>query len=408
MKIKSNFKLIASSIVLLSSILLNSGLANAAGSASYSLSVVSGSFTKGSNVILGLYENSGSQSVNAVQANINYDDAKLQLNFYPNNPTPRSADFSSSAFPVVAQASGGSGQIKIGAGAYSALTGKNLVAKISFKVLAGSGSTSLSFDSGTAIVESTNTNDIWNGDTSAGSFTLKTAPSTGGGTPKPSTGGTKPSSSTPSTSTTVSPSQEQHQKDNPTEPVPASLNTTQSGSTYLVAIKVLDSKNQPVKDAIVTLGTSTAKSDATGIAGFVGIAAGTYNVEAKQGNKVLGKSSITVDGSKAPADVQQFVLKAKNKLNWNLIAGIATLILAIIVIIGLWRGGKSGRIQKIANDHHGLDGSGNVQPGPVVGGQPTAPTVINGSGMPTPSATTGDDNLLKPTVISPNSSGPKV
>lgn len=414
MNIVKRFNLILSALGVISAVLFSSGLANAAGSASFSLSTSSGSFTKGTKVTLSLYENSGSVPINAVQANVGYDASKLQLIYYASSGGNRSADFSGSAFALVAEASGGSGHIKLGAGVAAgapALTGKQLVAKITFKVLAGSGSTSLSYEGGSAIVDANDyTNNVWNGNTSGGSFGLKSPPtSSGGTTSKPSTGSSTPKSSTskPSTTTTVTPTEEKKQKANPSEPVAASLNSAESGDTFLVAIKVFDSNGKPVKGATVSLGDSSAQTDNSGVAGFVGIAAGTYEVVAKTGNKVLGKSTITVDGSKGTVAVQQFEIKAKKKLNWNLIAGVGILILAIIVILGLWRGGKSGHNRKLASDHHGLDGS--AQPGPASGDQSSpaaSPTVITG-GTPTPKATTSDENLLKPTVISPNGSNPK-
>lgn len=422
MRVAYRLKIIASVFAVLGGFLLNSGLSQAAGSASFSLAVTSGSFTKGSKVTLALYENSGSTGTNAVQANIGYDNSKLEI---VHQSGGRDADFTGSSFGIVAEAKEANGHIRIGAGVTpsggtgATVTGKQLVAKIIFTVKSGSGSTSFNFESGTNIVDPSDGSNIWNGNTAGGTFGLKSPPGSGGSSKPPSSGGStsKPKTPTPATTPTITPTEEKKQKANPTEPVIASLNPTEVGSTYIVAIKVLDNDGKPVNNATVSLGGSSSQTDDTGIAGFVGIAAGTYDVEAKAGNKVLGKSTITVDGNKVASDVQQFEIKAKKKLNWTLYAGIGALILAIIVIIGLLRGGISGHKRRQASKHHGLDSpppsqpTGGSQvtpvaPTPVSGGQPTppAPTVVSGGSTPAPKTTASDDNLIKPTVITPSGS----
>lgn len=99
-------------------------------------------------------ENSGTTSVNAVQANLSYD-ANL-IDFV-------SVDTTGTAFTTEAQSSGGAGAINIGrgtCGGCAALTGDQLVATINFKTKAATGAATVSFTNGTALVSSSSNTDI--------------------------------------------------------------------------------------------------------------------------------------------------------------------------------------------------------------------------------------------------------
>lgn len=82
--------------------------------------------------------NGGGASVNAVQANIAYPTDKLQyINTF----------YSGSAFEIQAESTWGGGVVRIARGTLNPISGDALIAVVSFKVLASSGSASLSFTS---------------------------------------------------------------------------------------------------------------------------------------------------------------------------------------------------------------------------------------------------------------------
>lgn len=86
----------------------------------------------------------GGSSVNAVQANLNYPEDKLEL---------VRIDMGGSDFEVGASHEGGSGEIKIGRGNIEERTGRLLVASLIFKSLGG-GDAKVDFAEGTALVDS--------------------------------------------------------------------------------------------------------------------------------------------------------------------------------------------------------------------------------------------------------------
>src|SRR5436190_8688456 len=110
--------------------LLFGQLATAAGSATLSLSPASGNIANGSSLTIGIYENSGSTAINAVQANLNYPAASLSF----------VSITSSSSFPITGgDNSGAGGSVKISRATSSSLTGSHLVASVRFKALTSSG-----------------------------------------------------------------------------------------------------------------------------------------------------------------------------------------------------------------------------------------------------------------------------
>ncbi len=169
--------------------LLFSASASAAASAVLYMSPASGSYTKGGSFSVSIRENSYTEPVNAVQANFSYPASSLQY----------VSISSSSAFGIIAQSSGGSGSVKIGRGAMPAVSGDQLIATVQFKVLAGSGTATLAFTSGSSVVSASTNTDIMTSSPGA-SYTLKTATtSTGGG----STGGGSTGGSTTTTKKTT-------------------------------------------------------------------------------------------------------------------------------------------------------------------------------------------------------------
>jgi len=122
----------------------------AAASASMSLSVSSSSVAKGSYLTVYIRENSGSEPVNAAQANFSYPSNLLQYSSISN----------SSAFSVVAQNSAGGGSVNIGRGALPSVSGSQLIASVTFKALTDSGTASFGFTGGSSVVSANSNTDI--------------------------------------------------------------------------------------------------------------------------------------------------------------------------------------------------------------------------------------------------------
>lgn len=103
------------------------------------------------NLVISIYEDSLSNSVNAVQATLNYDAAVFDF---------VGIDASTSPFEISAQSTGGNGVITIARGHVGSLTGKQLVANFTLKPKVSSGKTTIKFASGSQIVSSTTNTDI--------------------------------------------------------------------------------------------------------------------------------------------------------------------------------------------------------------------------------------------------------
>ncbi|MGZ6004737.1 MAG: cohesin domain-containing protein [Candidatus Saccharimonadales bacterium] len=374
--------------------------ANASGTATLSLSPNSGTYAKGASFTVTVNEDSGSSTINAVQADLSYDQSKLQFISLNDNPP-------ASAFGISAAASGGSGNVTFQMGNITPLSGSHPVGTVTFKTLVdGPGSTSVSFDDTSKILTNDSTPvDVWNHSPTGATYSLKAPATSGGGGSGSGSTTTKKTTTSTTQSTapsTISPSPTQQQSD-PTAPVPASSDSSTSGS-YLVAIKVVDNKGHVVSAATVTLGSTQAKTDTTGVASFSGITAGVYKVAVKTGS-LKGNSTITVDGTQPTSSVQQFEVKAKPLYNWPLYIGVGAAIVVLLIILAIWRGGRMPKLK---------DGGSSF-----TSDMPT-PTVVTADGGPStpapapsittpqttaPTATKGDDNVLKPTVIAPASGG---
>jgi hypothetical protein len=117
-----------------------------------------------------VYENSGSDTVNAVQANLSYPSNLLTfVSITPN----------ASAWPIEAQNTGGSGLVKIGRGTTTPVTGSQLIATVRFTASAA-GSTQVAFASGSGIIRSTD-NTAEPSTNTGGSYTITAVTSSGGG-----------------------------------------------------------------------------------------------------------------------------------------------------------------------------------------------------------------------------------
>jgi hypothetical protein len=122
-----------------------------------------------SNFTVTIREDSGTTAINAVQANLSYP-ANL-IDFV-------SIDSSTSAFDVNAAASGGAGVIDLARGKTGTLTGPQVVAVVTFHTKTTSGAANIAFTSGTALVNSTNNQDLLGSlaATRGGTYTVDTPP----------------------------------------------------------------------------------------------------------------------------------------------------------------------------------------------------------------------------------------
>lgn len=133
-----------------------------ADSATLYLSPASGSVSKGSILTVNVRENSGNEPVNSVQANLSY----------PANLLDFVSVSSSSAWSVVAENAGGGGSVRIARGALPAVSGDQLVASVRFKAKTDSGTASINFAPGSAVVSANSNTDVKSGER-GGNYTLK-------------------------------------------------------------------------------------------------------------------------------------------------------------------------------------------------------------------------------------------
>lgn len=205
MKSKTQKTLTILVVLVLVGISLATAVTKAAGggSATLSLSPASGSYTTGATISVGIYEDSGSDSIGGVQANLTYNASLLSCS--------AGSIQNSSAFNLSFQSTCGGGSAQIARTATTPVTGSQLVATINFTASAA-GTATISFASGSDVVRST---DYGNETltTVGGSYTITTPapppsppPSGGSGSVKktPSSSSSTPSSS-PSSSPASSP-----------------------------------------------------------------------------------------------------------------------------------------------------------------------------------------------------------
>ena len=115
-----------------------------------SLSPATSTVGLGNNITVAVRENSGTDPVNAVEADLSYPTAQLQF---------VSIDATTSAFGVEAVSSGGSGSVTLARGGQTAVTGDQLVALVTFKALAP-GAAAVTFKSSSALVRSTDQTNV--------------------------------------------------------------------------------------------------------------------------------------------------------------------------------------------------------------------------------------------------------
>jgi hypothetical protein len=153
------------------------------------------------NFTVEIRENSGTASVNAVQANLTYDSSLIDY---------VSVDDTGSAFPTPAQTTGGAGSIQIGRGTScsttcASFTGDQLVTTITFRTKTTSGAANVAFTTGTILASSTTNLDILGSltATAGGTYTVDVTPPTASIT-SPTNGATLAGGSTVTVTATAS------------------------------------------------------------------------------------------------------------------------------------------------------------------------------------------------------------
>src|SRR5262249_19713978 len=135
------------------------------GTASFSLSPSSGTYTVGNSINVTIYETSAAgDNVQGVQANLSYNTTDLQFN---------SVSESGSPFTLVGQSTGGSGLVQVGEASTSTVTGQQLVAVVNFTVLNNTAPnpTVISTTTGSDI-QNSSLKSVWNGTNASASYTL--------------------------------------------------------------------------------------------------------------------------------------------------------------------------------------------------------------------------------------------
>jgi hypothetical protein len=125
--------------------------ATAAQQVSLSLSPPIASVANGTNFTAEVWANALTQQVNAVEADLVYPVDKIQF---------VSIDSSTSAFSVSAEASGGSGKVIIARGSTAPVTGKQLVAKVTFKAIAVTKQATVSLASSSQLLRTSDSSNI--------------------------------------------------------------------------------------------------------------------------------------------------------------------------------------------------------------------------------------------------------
>lgn len=249
------FSKIFTAVTVLASMLVG-GTAYAA-TASMSLSPASASHNIGSTFAVSIYENSGAEPVNVVEATLAFDTTQLAL----------TGISCGAAFEIAAPAGGGA----VSCGTVTPKTGGQLVGTATFKTLAGSGSGAISIIGG-HVYSATDNTDIANS-TSGASYTLAT-----------------PVAAAPA----------------PEAPAPVVAPVVEK--TYVATIVVENKNTDFVSGAKVTLNGKTVTTDSNGRATFSGLKAGTYDVTVSNVNVPDVKAKIVVS-----KDNQKFLITIANQ-----------------------------------------------------------------------------------------------
>jgi hypothetical protein len=222
-KMKKLIRILSVGLMALAPLIVSSS-AYAAPAANLYFSPASGSYTNGSSISVGLYENSGSDSVNAASITVNYPTNLLSVS------TSDITNTNEWSINAKTTASGGTVALDRAATPLTSITGASLIATVRFHVIAASGTANLSYSfnsgdyncggqapatpcssSGSKITSSQSNKNILSS-VSGASFSIATTgnpnpppPSPGGSNPSPSPSpSSHPSSPSPSSSSSRS------------------------------------------------------------------------------------------------------------------------------------------------------------------------------------------------------------
>ena len=379
----------------------------------------------GGTVEASIYEDSGSQGVLGLDIDVLFDQSKLEV--------IQPIDRAGSSFPVCPDKIVATGKITLYCitdfngdlgESVTSVTGKKLIATIRFKALASTGTTSVTFSGRSTVKDSTNGNNVWDGNTAGATITFSSGTSggSGGGTGGNTggtggTGGTSSGGSSNTTSGTGGTSGGTSGGSGSTTTGSGTSGGTSGGisaggsgpSTVItgkgsgaVSVKIVDNQGRPVSGVTVIISKQKAVTDSSGVATFTGLEPGKYKVEAKGG--VLGAATreVTVaksNGTTSGAQVVSLTLqKTIDFKKYAIIAGGVVFALIVVALIVRWfknrplrpsgpSGGGSvfvnGASQSGAKDDDLLMNSSIVMATP----EPSAPAVSE------PSPSTGKESV---------------
>lgn len=248
--------------------------------ATLSLTPSSGTYNNGSTITMGVYEDSGTNQASAVDIGLVYDTTKLQY---------VSTDTTGSSFTLASPAAASGGTLVVtsyvnpGTIPSGNLVGKQLIATVNFKVLVGTGSTNITFlkeaasaTSKSAVYLYKTTTNMWDGVTTAGSYTLTTPDTTGPviSASTPANGATV--NGTVNVTSTVTDAQSTIASAtlaiNGATPVPMTAGASNSYSyswnttavadgSYTLQVKATDSAGNPTTETLRTVNVLNAKPD---------------------------------------------------------------------------------------------------------------------------------------------------
>ncbi|MCA9329595.1 hypothetical protein KDA11_03035 [Candidatus Saccharibacteria bacterium] len=338
-----------------------------AGNASIKFSPSNVNVQKDANFTISINEDSGSESVNTVEIKLNYDASKVQF---------LSVDTGGGAFDICPSKEGGNGIVSIGCSKISAqLTGQQYVGKITFKAIAGSGSSALSLaggDYGSGIFSSNDNSNVWNGATTGPTINFSSpavnnsnnsggsggssnqgnssAPSSsnsgnnggGSGQSKPNTSNNSSASSGGAGGTSSGGNSGGGSNGNQSVvQQPADYDdggNSMANSDLLsgsVDIRIVDTSGQPAVGVTVTIDNQTAVTNDSGIVSFIGLKPGKYKIEAKGVLGVATKEVTITENSGLAVSPQSFELQLKKQVNFKLIGASVVAVIVLIILVFL-------------------------------------------------------------------------
>lgn len=355
-------------------------VAAAAGSATLYLSPSSSTVKNGSDLVLGVYVNSGSEPINAVQANLTYSTSQLSFISYS----------SSSAFNIEAEnPSGNSGTLRFARGSITPRTGAQLVVTVTLRAVASSGTAAVNFaaDSSVSAADGMGTNIL--SSTTGGQYVL--APSTSPPPPPPPGGGTTPppapsaSPSAPSGSSLPNPSDKTpptisnvKASVTPTQSVIVTWNTSEPATSQVSYGEEPAYKIQASDTNLVTAHEITISNDVlrAGKTYYFNVRSVDASGNAAQSPDMTFIASAIGSGSQSSRRISVGNLSGITKA----VVGVGASVAALAVAVAILHTVKQRRLARTElKRHFPFSGSGNrggtnipVQPPP-----PQGPTIIN-------------------------------